>query len=261
MPSQATRGKKPAGSSPGGEMTLFEHLAELRSVLLQSVVAAALASILAWFVSDRAVDLLIRPALQAVDDLKFISPAGAFLLRLKTACGLGVFFAAPIIVWRIWSFVVPGLFRHEKRLLVPLVMSSIALFYAGAAFAYLIILPISLKFLVGFSTELLKPMLTAEHYFEFAVRLTLAFGAVFQFPLVITALTYWEVLAPDFLQRYWRYGVVLVFVLSAVLTPPDVASQLLMAGPVLLLYLISLILAKVIARTRRRERERPDDSP
>jgi sec-independent protein translocase protein TatC len=104
-------------------------------------------------------------------------------------------------------------------------------------------------------------MLTAEHYFEFAVRLTLAFGAVFQFPLVITALTYWEVLAPDFLQRYWRYGVVLVFVLSAVLTPPDVASQLLMAGPVLLLYLISLILAKVIARTRRRERERPDDSP
>ena len=244
-----------ARESSSGEMTLLEHLSELRAVLLQSLVAAAVASVAAWFVSERAVDLLIRPALGAVGDLKFISPAGAFMLRLKTAFGLGVFFAAPIIVWRIWSFVVPGLFRHERKMLIPLVLSSILLFYAGSAFAYLVILPISLAFLVGFSTELLQPMLTAEHYFEFAVRLTLAFGAVFQFPLVVAVLTYWEVLGPDFLKKYWRYGVVLVFVLSALLTPPDLASQLLMAGPVLMLYGISMILAQVIARGKRKKKD------
>jgi sec-independent protein translocase protein TatC len=127
----------------------------------------------------------------------------------------------------------------------------VVLFYAGSAFAYLVILPISLRFLVGFATDLLQPMLTAEHYFEFAIRLTLAFGAVFQFPLVVVLLTYWEVLGPDFLQRYWRWGVVLVFVISAVLTPPDVASQILMAGPVLAFYLLSMILARLIARSRR----------
>ena len=238
---------------PVGEMTLVQHLTELRTAIFQSLLAAGLAAVGAWFLSEPAVNLLIRPAIGPVGDLVFISPTGAFMLRLKTAIGLGVFIAAPFIVWRVWAFVVPGLLRREKRLLLPVIFCSVALFYGGATFAYTIILPIALRFLLGFGTEFLQPMITAEHYFDFAVRLTLAFGAVFQFPLVVTLLTWWGILDPDFLKRYWRWGVIAVFLLSAVLTPPDVASQLLMAGPVLLLYLISLVIAQLIARHRRRE--------
>jgi len=240
--------KQIAPGEPIGEMTLFEHLTELRAVLIQSVAAIAAASVLAWFVSDRAVDLLIHPALRTTEHLVFLSPTGAFMLRMKTAFGLGLFFAMPIVVWRLWSFVVPGLLQKERRLAAPVVLASVGLFYAGAAFAYFAILPISITFLLGFGTERLQPMIAGENYFQFVIRLLLAFGTVFQFPLVIAVLTYWEILAPDFLKRYWRYGVVLVFVLSAILTPPDVASQILMAGPVLVLYFASMLIAQSIAR-------------
>jgi sec-independent protein translocase protein TatC len=237
-------------------MTLLEHLAELRSVILQSLIAVAAASVLAWFVSDRAVDLLIHPAVGSTENLVFLTPTGAFMLRMKTALGIGLFLAMPLVAWRVWTFVVPGLLRKERRMLLPLIVSSIVLFYAGAAFAYWAILPVSITFLLGFGTESLRPMIAGEHYFQFALRLLLAFGAVFQFPLVVAVLTWWEILAPDFLARYWRYGVVVVFVVSAVLTPPDVASQVLMAGPVLVLYFLSMGIAKLIARNREKERAR-----
>ena len=239
--------------SPRGEMTLLEHLGELRAVLMQSLIAIGAASVGAWFVSEPALDLLVKPAVGPSGPLVFLSPTGAFLMRLRLSFGLGAFLAAPIVVWRLWVFVVQGLLGRERSVLFPVILSSVTLFYLGAAFAYLVILPISLTFLMKFSTENLQPMIAGEHYFAFAIRLTLAFGAVFQFPLVISLLTYWEILGPDFLKKYWRYGVVLVFVASAVLTPPDVASQLLMAGPVLILYFLSLWLARMIARKRTRE--------
>ena len=244
---------------PAAEMSLLEHLAELRVILLHCVAAIALASVGAWFISDRAVDYITGPVIRGpVTDLKFLSPGGAFMLRLKTAFGLGAFVAAPFVMMRLWSFVVPGLLPKERRLVAPAVLASIFLFYAGVAFGYFAVLPISLQFLLGFSTEHVQPLLTAEHYFDFAVRTTLAFGAVFQFPLIVAALTYAEILGPDFLVRFWRHGIVVVFVVAAVLTPPDVASQLMMAGPTLLLYLLSIGLARIAARARRSARTREE---
>jgi sec-independent protein translocase protein TatC len=236
----------------GGEMTLFQHLAELRKVLLESILAVGLASVAAWFLADRALQAMIDPALGPTERLVFLSPSGAFMLRVKTAFGLGLFLAAPVVVWRLWSFVVPGLLRKERRLLLPVVVASVLLFYAGAAFAHFLVVPMSIRFLLGFGSELIQPMIEAERYFQFVLRSLLAFGLVFQFPLVVAVLTYWDILSPDFLRRYWRHGVVLVFVVSAVLTPPDVASQLLMAAPVLVLYVVSMVLAHLIARSRRR---------
>jgi sec-independent protein translocase protein TatC len=238
-----------------GEMSLLEHLGELRAVLLQSLAAVSLAAVFGWLISERAIDWLIRPALTGpVRDLKFLSPGGAFLLRLQTSIALGALIAAPIVVARVWSFVVPGLLPKERRLIVPAVVGSLILFYAGVAFAYFAVIPLTLRFLMGFSTERLVPMLTAEHYFEFVLRTCLAFGAVFQFPIIAAALTYAEILGPDFLVRFWRHGVVLVFVVAAILTPPDVASQLLMAAPMLVLYLVSIGLARLAARSRRGRR-------
>jgi sec-independent protein translocase protein TatC len=232
-------------------MTFLEHLAELRAVLLQCFAATAITSTAAWFVSEQAVDFLVRPAVGASGGLVFLSPTGAFMLRFKTALGAGLMAAAPFIVWRAWSFVVPGLLPRERRVLLPIVFGSVVLFYAGVVFAYLVILPTTMKFLLAFGTEHLRPMISGEQYFEFALRLSLAFGAVFQFPLVVALLTWWEVLGPDFLAKHWRWGVVFVFVLSAILTPPDVASQLLMAGPVLVLYFASMGIAQMIGGRRK----------
>jgi sec-independent protein translocase protein TatC len=240
-----------------GEMSLLDHLGELRAVLLQSIGAITAASVVGWFLSERAIDLLVRPAIRTgVTDLKFLSPGGAFILRVKTAVGVGVFLGAPIVVWRLWSFIVPGLMPHERRLVAPAIVGSLFLFYAGTAFSYFVVLPFTIQFLLGFQTQLLQPMLTADLYFPFVMQEMLAFGAVFQFPLVVAALTYAEILGPDFLRRFWRHGVVLVFVVSAILTPPDVASQLLMAAPTLLLYVLSMGLAQIAAKARRNARER-----
>jgi sec-independent protein translocase protein TatC len=241
----------PAETRAKGEMTVLEHLGELRAVLLQCAAAAAITSTVAWFFSAQAVDFLVRPAASATGGLVFLSPTGAFMLRFRTAIGVGLMLAAPFIVWRAWSFVVPGLLPRERRALLPIVVGSLVLFYAGAAFAYLVILPTTMTFLLAFGTESLKPMISGEQYFGFALRLSLAFGAVFQLPLVVALLTWWEVLGPDFLQKHWRWGVVSVFVVSAILTPPDVASQLLMAGPVLVLYLVAMVIAKMIGGRRR----------
>jgi sec-independent protein translocase protein TatC len=240
-----------------GEMSLLEHLAELRTVVLQALAVIAVASVAGWMLSDRAIDLLARPVLGGpVEDLKFLSPGGAFTLRLKTAIGVGVFLSAPIVVWRLWSFVVPGLLPHEKRLVGPLIALSLALFYAGVSFSYFIVLPFTLQFLLGFATGHLRPLLTADQYFPFVLQEMLAFGAVFQFPLVVAALTYAEIIGPDFLMRWWRHGVVLVFVVAAILTPPDVASQMMMAAPTLVLYVFSIGLARFAAKARRASRAR-----
>lgn len=229
-------------------MTLLEHLGELRRVLVQSLLAWGVATAAAWTVSERAIEWLVARAALGERPLVFFGPADAFVLRLKVAIGLGLFIAAPIIAWRIWSFVVPGLVGRERSALLPIVIGSLALFYLGAGFGIGIMLPISMRFLLGFGTASLQPLLSGEKYFDFFLRVSLSFAAVFQFPLVATILTAWGILPANFLTRHWRAGVVAVFIVSAILTPPDVASQLLMAGPLLVLYGISIPLAKMVSR-------------
>lgn len=238
-----------------GEMTLIEHLTELRAVIAHSLIALALATIGAWFISGPAVDFLVQPAVGVVGDLKFTQPTGAFMFQLKTAFGVGFLVAVPFVLWRIWSFVAPGLLRKERKVMTPVTLASILLFYGGVAFAHFLILPLAIPFFLGFSTDFMQPLITVEHYFDFAVRLMLAFGGVFQFPLVVILLTWWGILDPKLLQKYWRWGVVGIFVLSALLTPPDPVSQLLMAGPVLVLYGVSMLIAMQIAKRKKRARD------
>jgi sec-independent protein translocase protein TatC len=200
---------------------------------------------------------LIGPATQGAHPLVFFGPADALLLRMKASVGIGLFACAPIVVWRLWSFLVPGLLRRERQALLPIVVGSLLLFYSGAAFAYFVIVPISIKFLLGFSTASLQPMIAGDKYFDFLLRVTLSFAGIFQFPLVTTVLTMWGLLPPDFLRRHWRAGVVIVFAAAAVLTPPDVASQLLMAGPLLLLYAIAMVAAGIVAPRKQAIGDRP----
>jgi sec-independent protein translocase protein TatC len=233
------------------EMPFLDHLEELRGVLLHSALAVVLLATAAWFVSARALDLLIDP----VGTLVFLGPAEAFTLRMKVALLLGFLAALPYVLYRVWGFVAPGLFRNERTIAVLVVAGSTLLFAAGAAFGLLVMVPIAVRFLLAFGTQNLRPMIAAGQYFSFVTKFVIAFGIVAQLPLVVSLLTYAGLLEPAWLFRQWRYALVLIAVVAAIATPtPDVASQLLLGVPVAGLYFLSALLSFVI-RARRRKRE------
>jgi sec-independent protein translocase protein TatC len=230
------------------EMGFLDHLEELRTALISSIVAWLGASIVLWFISGRTLDFLLNGI--PVDHLYFNAPTEAFMIRLKLSFILGFLVAFPYILFRVWSFVSPGLFSRERRFVFPLVFSSTALFYVGVVFAYWVLLPIVLGFLVRFGTEILMPLLSVGKYFGFVARLCFAFGVVFQLPLVIVFLTSIGAISAKALMRKWRWAILVIFVAAAILTPPDPASQLLMALPLVALFLISVLLSIMIERRR-----------
>ncbi|MGD8413282.1 MAG: twin-arginine translocase subunit TatC, partial [Candidatus Latescibacterota bacterium] len=216
------------------EMSFLEHLDDLRGVLIQSVIAFLLAMIVCWFFSGRIIDLLIQDL--TVEQLIFYAPAEAFMARVKISLVLGLLIVYPFVLFRIWSFVSPALFDQERKKVWPFVVAASILFYVGVVFAYLILIPIALGFLIGFGTENLTPMISVTSYFAFVARLCLVFGIVFQLPIIVFVLSMIGVVTPRFLLGQWRYAVLIIFVAAAILTPPDPASQVLMALPILLLY-------------------------
>ena len=235
------------------EMSFLEHLDDLRGVLIQSAIAFLLATIGCWFLSGRIIDLLIEDLV--VEQLIFYAPAEAFMARVKISLVLGLLIAYPFILFRIWSFVSPALFARERAKVWPFIISASILFYVGVVFAYLILIPVALGFLVGFGTENLTPMISVTAYFSFVARLCLVFGLVFQLPVIVFVLSLIGVVTPKFLLRQWRYAVLIIFVAAAILTPPDPASQVLMALPIVLLYIGSVLVAYATIRKKEEQQE------
>lgn len=239
------------------EMGFLDHLEELRSTIIAVLVAWVGTSIVLWFVSRYVLDFLLAGI--PLESLYFHAPLEAFMVRLKLSFVTGFLVSFPYILFRIWAFVSPGLFRHEKRLVIPLILPASILFYTGAAFAYWVMIPIVLNFLIKFGTEMLSPLISVEKYFEFVARLCFAFGLVFQLPLVIVSLTSLGLISPTSLLKQWRWVILSIFVAGAVLTPPDPASQLLMAVPLVLLFLVSATLSIFIEKARKAKDADEDD--
>lgn len=236
------------GEEPLREMRFLDHLEDLRSTLFASVLAWIGASIVFWFFSKQVLDFLIRNV--PVDNLYFMSPVEAFMIRMKLSFILGFLASFPYIFLRAWRFVSPGLFTRERRVVLPVVLSSVGLFYGGLAFAYFTMIPIVIEFFVRFGTDRLLPLLSIERYFGFVWKLCFAFGVVFQMPIVIIALTWAGILSARALLRQWRFVIVIIFIVAAVFTPPDPVSQLFMAIPLCALYIVSTVLAFAIERRR-----------
>ncbi|HER44384.1 MAG TPA: twin-arginine translocase subunit TatC [Candidatus Eisenbacteria bacterium] len=239
------------------EMGFLDHLEELRSTLISCIIAWVGVSIVLWFFSGRALDFLLDGL--PVESVYFNAPTEAFMIRLKLSFILGFLAAFPYILFKVWSFVSPGLFSREKHVVFPLVFSATALFYLGVVFAYWVLVPIVLEFLVKFGTEMLQPLLSIGKYFAFVARLCFAFGVVFQLPLVIIFLTSIGAISARALLRQWRWAILVIFIVAAVLTPPDPASQLLMALPLVLLFLVSVLLSIIIEKRRDSREARGDD--
>lgn len=238
-------------------MPLTAHLAELRSRLFACVIAIAVGFLLSYGFKERIIATLQSPPTLLGEPLtvplQIIAPAEAFLTYLKVSFLAGLFLALPVILYELWKFVAPGLLEHEKKYTVPFIVGSTALFYAGGVMFYLL-LPVIVDFLLSFSGQDIKAQLSVGYYVAFCIRLMIAFGVVFQLPMVVIFLTQLELLSSRTLIKHFRYAVVLTFVAAAILTPPDVVSQTFMAMPTLILYSISILIARRIEKRREQRR-------
>jgi len=232
-------------------MTFTAHLEELRSRLVKCLIAIGIGFVGSYFFKEQFFQVLSRPLLKAMGDkgtMIFTGVPEPFFVYLKVALVAGIFFTAPIIIYEIWAFIAPGLYVQEKRYVVPFVFFSSLLFLVGALFAYYVVCPFGFRFLLGFAAHNIQPMLAIKEYFSFSTKLLLAFGFVFQLPLFIVFLSKAGIITPETLSRQRKYVILLIFAVAAFLTPPDVATQFMMAGPLLALFEIGIIMARIFGK-------------
>ncbi len=241
------------GTSQKG-MSFLEHLEELRLRILWSLGSILLGTIVGFVVAQHfgVIDFLISPVSQYMDEEKlvFTKPTEPFMVTFKVAILLGVIFALPIIFYHFWAFVAPALFTKERMIFFPAILSSVVLFSIGVFVAFWIVLPLGLKFLLSFQPTSLRPMITIGEYLSFATQISFAFGLVFELPLVVSILSWVGVLTPAYMRNKRRHAYVIICIVSAILTPADVASMIMMAVPLTLLFELSIFLSTVITAKR-----------
>jgi sec-independent protein translocase protein TatC len=260
-----------ARENPRGEMPFLEHLDELRSRIIWSLLAIGIFSIIGFVLvmKYRVLELLIDPVRTAFEDpnlqLIALAPGDTFWVTLKLGLVVGVVLASPVVVYQIWSFLSPALERHEKRAIIPAMYLGVLLFSAGVAMAYFIALPVTLVFFQGFQVDYIEHQLEVNRTLAFITKLLLGFGVIFELPVVIMALSAMGLVTPKFLRAKRRHAIVLITVLASFLTPGDVITlTLMMMVPLILLYEFSIGLSVLIYRRRVRkeeERLRPSKEP
>jgi sec-independent protein translocase protein TatC len=231
-------------------MPLLGHLQELRGRLLKSLLGIGIAFVPAYAGASQLFTLLTHPLLIATAEAPAIvglGPAEAFFTKLKVAFIAALFLASPALFYQFWQFVAPGLYQHEKRYVIPFVIFGTFFFALGAGFCYHIVLPVAYAFFLDeYKTIGVQPTLRISEYLTFTARMLLAFGVTFELPVLAFFFARIGVITYRTLLGFFRYAVVIIFILAAVLTPgPDVASQLLLAGPLLLLYMVSIGVAYI----------------
>lgn len=236
-------------------MPLLGHLQELRERLLKSLLAVGIAFIPAYAGASELFTFLTHPLLIATAEAPAIvglGPAEAFFTKLKVAFIAGLFIASPALFYQFWQFVAPGLYQHEKRYAIPFVIFGTLFFALGAGFCYQVVLPVAYAFfLEEYKTIGVQPTLRISEYLTFTARMLLAFGVTFELPILAFFFARIGLITHQSLLGFFRYAIVLIFIMAAVLTPgPDVASQLLLAGPLLLLYTVSIGVAYVFGTTK-----------
>jgi len=230
-----------------------EHLGELRDRLIHAFIAVGVGFVAAYFFKEQLFDILTAPLVTAMAKsgnakLIFTGLPEAFFTYLKVALLAGIILATPVLFYEFWMFVSPGLYREEKKYILPIIILSLIFFIAGASFGYFIVFPYGFQFFLGFTTETIQAMPSMKEYLSFASKMLLAFGFVFELPLVLTFLSRMGLVTPDFLKKNRKYALLLFFVGAAMITPPDVVTQIMMAMPLILLYEIGILGAKLFGK-------------
>ncbi len=247
------------------KLPLTEHLAELRTRLIRVFLAWGIGTACAWSFSEEIFRVLLQPAIAALGEggrpLQAIAPTEIFFTYLKCAVLAGFVFALPVIFWQIWAFISPGLYMSEKNAIVPFVSVSTGLFAGGAIFGYTKYFPLMFDFFTGFDSEFVESAWTMREVFALTARLFLAFGVAFELPVAVFFLSVAGIVDAPTLFRGTPYAVLGVFVLAALLTPPDWVSQIFLAVPMIGLYLIGVGVAWIFGGRRSVERSiSADDS-
>jgi sec-independent protein translocase protein TatC len=231
--------------------TFFEHLDELRKSLIISLAAFFIALLVPLFFSDRLLDFLVSPLAREVPTTYFFSPADAFIVKIKVSILAAMVLSAPVVLGQLWSFISPALYGNEKKAVLPLIFVTTGLFLFGAWFSFKQVIPVGLHFLIGMQTDFMKPMVSVSEYLSFLTSLVVAFGVAFNLPVFILALVGSGVVSAKMLHEFQRYAILLIFIAAAVLTPgPDIASQLLLAVPLLVLFELSVLGAIILEKAR-----------
>ncbi len=231
-------------------MGLMEHLEELRRALVKSAVAFALCFAACWFLAGRIYNFLAQPLYNIRPDEKlvFLGITDPFVIYLKVAALAAIFLTSPYLLYQIWGFVAPGLYRREKLMAGPFIIVGSLLFIAGGAFAYYIAFPFAVEFLLGMGLQF-EPQITVTRYLSFLMTVILGLGLMFEMPTLIFMLARLGVVTPRFLLRNSRYAIVLIFVVAAIITPtPDVFNLLIFALPTIVLYFVGIAVAALFGQ-------------
>lgn len=245
------------------QMTFWEHLNELRGRLVKGLVAVMIGGLTAWFFRHEILEWLVQPYVLGwntaipgqAPQLHFTEPHAAFVGYLKLSIMAGCIFALPVLFYQVWAFIAPGLYSKERRLALPFVFSSTSLFLAGGYFGWRIAFPLTFEYLLGVGGNVgdtinIQATVTMTSYLELVSRMLLAFGAVFEIPVVVFFLSVARLINHTHLIKFGRYFIVVSFLLAAIITPPDVISQLMLAVPLCTLYLLSIGIAWLVYKSQ-----------
>ena len=232
--------------------TLTEHLADLRQRIVNSLLGIFVVTGLSYAYSDVIFNVIRKPIAQYLPTggLYFSAPADKFLVHLKLSLVCGLIFSCPIWLSQIWLFVAPGLYKNERRYAAGFIFAGSFLFLLGVAFAYFGVLPMAFEFLLNYGGDQDKPMIMMDHYLSFFTQMCLIFGAAFELPLILVVLGLLGIISQKFLRKNRRYAIVVLSILAAIITPPDVYSMLMMLVPLVALFEISIILVGFFEKKR-----------
>jgi len=238
-----------------GQMSFLDHLEELRKRIIHSLIAVGVALCVCWYFADPLFVIISKPILDNGVQLNMTKPTEGFNLELKLALLAAVFLAAPFILAQVWLFIAPGLYKHERRYALPFIIFSTLLFVAGGLFGYFIAFPFALQFLIEWGRNMkLTTIISATEYFDLFIMIELGLGVIFEIPALIFVLARMGLVSGGFLLRNTRYAILIAFIVAAVITPTtDIPNMMMMAVPMIFLYMLGVGVAYVFGKKRRTE--------
>jgi len=241
-------------------MSFLDHLEELRRRIIYSIIAVAVGCGLCWNYAVRIVDLMQKPIVSALhnnhlpEKLVYLNPVDPFNLYLKVAGVAGLFVASPFVLYQVWLFIAPGLYRHEKRYVWPFMISTVSLFLAGGFFGYRLVYPQALNFLIDFGKQF-QPMITIEEYSKLFLTIIVGMGVIFEMPILVFFLALMGIITAGWMWRNLRYSILVIFIIAAILTPTtDILNMCIFAAPMVALYVFSIAIAWLVHPKQRRKR-------
>jgi sec-independent protein translocase protein TatC len=245
-----------AEEEAGARMSFFEHLVDLRKRLINSLLAIGVGVVVGFALSEKLVGYIVEPMRRALreahlmDKLIYTSPAGYLNLLITFGVYMGIVLAMPLVLYQIWQFVAPGLYKHERRAVTGFILSSTVLFLLGISFGYFIMLPYILKFLVSFKGPV-EPLISINEYFDLILIILLGLGLIFETPILIFFLSIFGIVTPKFLLKNFRYAMLIITVVAAIVTPtPDATTMLIFMAPMVLLYFAGILVSHLVLRRK-----------